>query len=595
MVNLINLISEEEKEKMNAYINKFGINKEDFIGLDYFLRNWAYSKQTLFKLLGGRLIYECPIKYEKTEQEINNEIDILVTSHSFFVDFFAFINAHDRELLNDLEESVINKIALLYYKRIEIFESNEIGKTIAFKCKKPNEKKVLQITEKMKPIRAFQKFLIYFGADKKLIDSFEDFRIKLSMITNAANIESTLCISIHPFDFITMSDNDSNWISCMNWHKKGCYRLGTIEMMNSNNVVCCYIKNKKDYIFDKEENSWNNKRWRNLFYVTKDIIVAGKGYPYRIENIDLIILNIIKDLAKKNCNWTYSFGPELYQDMKHVNTDYFFAEMRRFIRLNQTKKHNILFDTNIMYNDFVADHKTKHICYRNKVNRNKVISVSGKVECLCCGDTLIESNYEPEDYHDRFANTDSVVCDNCKEKFRCGSCGSITPEGEFYKVREIKKYKKVEVRYCKYCVEDLINICPCCGKNYITDTSTNKNFLGYFAIKDSLNVPVYCYDFLTKENREYDNLMKYINNPESISDLAEAPQAAPLSCCPECINKVREELNMTEYTFRTTGFGEKTAFVTFDVDLAKKYSALISIDTNNIDKDEVIEVIYQNF
>ena len=38
-----------------------------------------------------------------------------------------------------------------------------------------------------------------------------------------------------------MSDNNSGWESCMSWRNNGCYRRGTVEMMNSPYVIVAYL------------------------------------------------------------------------------------------------------------------------------------------------------------------------------------------------------------------------------------------------------------------------------------------------------------------------------------------------------------------
>ena len=64
------------------------------------------------------------------------------------------------------------------------------------------------------------------------LPGFEDFRIAQSLVTNQANLKGYITLSIHPLDYMTMSDNNCGWDSCMSWQEEGCYRQGTVEMMN---------------------------------------------------------------------------------------------------------------------------------------------------------------------------------------------------------------------------------------------------------------------------------------------------------------------------------------------------------------------------
>ena len=49
-----------------------------------------------------------------------------------------------------------------------------------------------------------------------LVDSealFESNRLRQSQIMNDARIKATLCLSIHPIDYLTASLNENNWRS----------------------------------------------------------------------------------------------------------------------------------------------------------------------------------------------------------------------------------------------------------------------------------------------------------------------------------------------------------------------------------------------
>ena len=135
-----------------------------------------------------------------------------------------------------------------------------------------------------------------------------------------------------------------------------------------------------------------------------------------------------KKRAKENLGWRYSFGPELYQDMKHINTYDKMEQNRNWIFNGNTTKHNIIFDTKLMYNDMFNDSKTKYWCVRNKVKKNKIISYSGKAPCICCGDSMVMQNdedfYEHDygSYNHRFEITGGTLCNYCKNDRRCNSC-----------------------------------------------------------------------------------------------------------------------------------------------------------------------------
>jgi hypothetical protein len=211
--------------------------------------------------------------------------------------------------------------------------------------------------------------------------------------------------------------------------------------------------------------------------------------------------------------------------MLHINSGET-LDRARWYRQASPKKHNILFNTNAMYNDFICDYpKLEYWCYRNKVKKTQIITTSGPSKCLCCGGPLLEDNpdypdYEydsVERYHDRFFRTSSLVCSNCiDEYYTCTRCDCS--EGGY-------TYEKVDVNgkemiLCDECIEDLY-YCPGCGKMFFIDHGRR-----LLAFKDEITLEkVYKYEI---ENR-------YMSPKEREQHQDEAIY---LQGCSECLNKV---------------------------------------------------------
>lgn len=473
---LLDAISAGDKEKIESYIDTFGVIKDNFIGVDKWLQFWSYSKQKLFKLLGNQLVQKFKFEYKKPERSIEEEMEDLLNFSTFkdnYVEFcYNYIlkqidaNGEPKPLIYTSDDDEPH----FHFRKImttPVFTRDKIAYSI--KLKRIDNGKTLQLQEDMKPMRALSKIVSFFS-DIWEFKGFEEFRVAHSRIFNEKVIKGQLCLSIHPLDFLTMSDNNSDWSSCMSWKSDGCYHLGTVEMMNSNNVICCYIESKSDPFTwegnsDSNTYSWNNKKFRVLLYTTKDIIVNGKSYPYENIEIEKFAIEKVRELAEKNLGWTYQFGPERYLDMIHIN---YYSDMMRnkdWIRYGETTKHNIIFDTNAMYNDMFNDNQRQYWCYRNKVKRNKVINISGKANCLCCNkDVKMSRDYE-DDYNERYSNEDSVICEAClDEKQTCYCCGAIRPTMKSYMVKMEKENYYVSI--CKECFKKKIRICPNCGKPY---------------------------------------------------------------------------------------------------------------------------------
>lgn len=484
-INLYDKLSKEDKDNLQYYINKFGISEKYFIGLDNWLENWSHANQKLYRLLGDQFIKEIDYEFEKSKKEIEREIYDKLYKSKFYKIYQDFLNNKIANL-NINHETNKGFYCLLDNDNF-IYDKIHYG----FKYKRENNKKTLQIQEGMKPIKAIQKVINYFNDIFDFSNAyFEEFRLTHSLIFNTKKIKGKLCFSIHPLDYLTMSDNNSGWSSCMSWTENGCYHVGTIEMMNSNNVLCCYLKsNNDDFIFGAY-NKWNNKKWRVLAYVTKDIIMSGKSYPYKKEELSKAVIYEIKKMAKENLNWNYSYGPELYQDMKYINSTYTVERAKKFIKYKDVKKHNIIWDTNGMYNDMLNDHyRTEYWCYRNKVSQTKVISVSGKANCLCCNDNIININEDTfDDYNERYSNCGSSVCTKCYKKLTCYKCGNFCTNDNIYRIKF--EDSNEEFSLCSNCASRIIKYCPCCHKPMYLNNWT-KTFYPYGEIKSEYNFELY--------------------------------------------------------------------------------------------------------
>ena len=526
-INLIDKLTELDKKRIENYVLAYGAT-EGFVGVDKWLQDWSHANQKLYKLLGGQLIVKKELKLAKNKEILLEQFKWLFFDTDFFdtlkdfksfycavradefdVHIFDYLTKKEDNFLKSGMFNVINFLTENSDKAVDVFINDAIE--TGFKIVAPYSGKTFQVQKGMKPVRALKKIVDFFKAEasanpdyakrvalqlKRVDNEYEQFRVKASMIFNDKFITGKLCISIHPLDYITMSDNSLDWSSCMSWTSEGCYRVGTIEMMNSNNTLCCYVEGENPFCFKKElhilQNNfseygkteeeiakikqeikeiretasedylWNNKKWRVLAYINKDIVMTGKSYPYYNEDLDKKLLSFLVELAGSNMSWQYEFGPELYQDMKHIHSKYTLEVNRDWIRYGGAKKHNIIWDTRGMYNDMLNANTYQYWCYRNKVNHNKIYSVSGKATCLCCCKSIIsESDYDDYDYNERFNNAGATVCEDCSVIYGgCDICESVNNNEKHYKIIINGK----ECKVCERCFDSLAVKCPCCGK-----------------------------------------------------------------------------------------------------------------------------------
>ena len=126
--------------------------------------------------------------------------------------------------------------------------------------------------------------------------SLEDIQNKASRIIQENKIEGTLCLSVHPLDFLSLSENTHNWRSC---HAlDGEYRAGNLSYMMDSTTFICYLKSEEDTFLPSfpVEVKWNSKKWRCLLFMSNDnkMMFAGRPYPFEsASGMDLILKEVL--------------------------------------------------------------------------------------------------------------------------------------------------------------------------------------------------------------------------------------------------------------------------------------------------------------
>ena len=519
-MTLLDTLTQHDITLIENYVKLYGDCGDNFIGVETYLSEWSKHKEKLWKLMGKQLIVKIPIELEKDDDLTRKEYEELFRNHPFAISF--------REKLPSLCSGGGGNI-LNYYPILSLVESTNIYKlnTVqAMHLTRDSDGKELKICAGTRPTRALSQIVKFLG--KENFKDLDDFIVALSRVKNDLTIKGSLVFSIHPMDFMTMSDNSSDWSSCMSWKGDGCYRAGTVEMMNSNNVVCCYLESSRPFVFSDaailehrgekvEDYTWNNKKWRQLAYVTKDIIVTGKAYPYQKKELSLAILNGLGVLAKENIGWTYDYGPQIYKDMQHISGTITFEKAHAYIYENRMTKKNILFESKGMYNDMLNDHNTDYYCIRNKVKHNKIISYSGKALCTTCGGKLLicESCYGQE-YNDRYEDAGNLKCHTCITEGTCRDCGIYLGKGNLTKC---KRFNNVYY-YCQDCLNKYYKKCPGCDQWY---NAGSPQF--YFRISDK---EIYLQDTMAASQ------WKRLAAEERTEDL----RLLPGYCCEDCARRL---------------------------------------------------------
>ena len=405
------------------------------------LRPWeAAKKEYLYKMFGEQLILRKNFNAQTPmSMRVRYFEDNLTAEHKrFLCELSNYISA----VIENLEENWRHPIFHIFTCSNLVHNIYD-GPDIEIKYRS----EILRINHGMKIMKIIRKLMTLFGLSSPYYQEiFDDIRKLQSMANNKADLYGNLCISIHPLDYMTMSDNACDWESCMRWNY-GDYRLGTVEMMNSPCVVVGYLESKAPFYLDgdySKQYPWSNKKWRSLFVVTKDCIAAVKGYPYQSEELNDEILDWLKELAETNLGWKYDLGQVITKD-NHTIVNRTTGEIMF--------KKRIAFGTEYMYNDFYT--LVGHPAYLNSsINFNEIIFYSGLAQCMQCGDII---DFDDKDYIDEGG---SLVCGQCLGAYRyCEACGERLPGNDAYWYYT----DKGEGPYCEYCFNEIAFTCPFTG------------------------------------------------------------------------------------------------------------------------------------
>lgn len=394
------------------------------------LEPWANAKkQFLFSLLGEQLIVEKEVSFKRSEDEIYNDLETEMfnkCNDKLRAFYRAYRDKFEYDPWSDEDIHIIKN------KAYHLVDTSNLAVNVyhgaSFNIPTPDGKEI-KVQSGCKIMKTLQKIANAFD-----IPGFETFRLEHSRILNEKESTGTLCLSIHPLDYLTMSDNSNNWSSCMNWTKPdgGEYRRGTVEMMNSPCVLVAYLKSKKEVFYTHDfcqapEYLWNSKKWRTLMVVDPEIITTIKSYPTYNNYLHDFCVEWVRELAIKNLN---------LNNWSNV----------RNTRKDGWNKLGITFECNTMYNDF--DNGISHYAERKDIDRYgyRTINFSGSSICMHCG--AVDAYYDHEGM---------VICNECWHEPRCEECGdTIYDDGHVVNGRHI----------CDYCYNNYVDTCSMCN----TDT-----------------------------------------------------------------------------------------------------------------------------
>lgn len=224
--------------------------QQEFPHSDKLIAQWRTAKKDLINtFLDGQLIKEHPKK-------VSFSLDETAKRQRY---------EHFSEYAFDLWED-----PSFYFFLSKITAEQFYNNKLEYDCEGSDGKKIPKGT---KIIRAFKHFI----SDPKVLAEIQS---AASVLLQENKVTGTLCLSAHPLDYLSSSENTLNWSSCHSLI--GQFRSGNLSYMLDSSTLICYLRADEPADIPNFPFFWNNKKWRVLLHVssTGNMIIAGRQYPF---------------------------------------------------------------------------------------------------------------------------------------------------------------------------------------------------------------------------------------------------------------------------------------------------------------------------
>lgn len=409
--------------------------------------DWAINKEHIFYKFGNKLRISIPEQSYKISQEEKDDL------------FSQLINelqryAHNEDGLSSSEWKLVYNFLCEFR---HCWMTNYTDKVFNFKKEQEN----ISIPYGTK----ISKDLKYIVSNERVLNNMQQI---ISKYIQKDKIKGTLYLSIHPLDYLSLSETNHGWRSC---HAlDGEYCAGNLEYMTDPSTIVCYLVTEdKDEVLPHfpEDVPWNSKAWRVLMHVDKTLnaVWLNKPYPYSNENLDNAIARKLCDI---NVTHSYYWRPtyrgfiQTPTNTAMQNGDYYlsdtpiallpdesFHKINKFFKLNDNR--NFYFDI-LQSTSYSFIPKWMSNYSAEKAKKIK-IPVGNRVHCVNCG-------------CDKFYSSSSYLCKdclidlsekNCADIGHCECCGQRMSSSNYW------FDNNTDERLCENCYRDRYMHCSCCG------------------------------------------------------------------------------------------------------------------------------------
>lgn len=309
------------------------------------------------------------------------------------------------------DDDTVKKVLGLF-KASDVLSDKQVDDTeIVLFTPKPDgdlKTRLLLRGKRMRAIRKALEFVAY-----PFMKLFTQFRDRVSLIRTTQRLDADVVLSIHPIDFLSMSDNNSGWTSCMSLIGKGSDRSGVTEYMNSPTAVVAYMESNVPFLPGVPNKSWRMM----LFYdLDADVALGSRQYPFfsaELARGALSALTSCESYEVKNYPWIQEDRLLLEQcenfDVRN-ETQKFKDFKAKMLEAGLSGGWHVAPWSYGACNDFFMFHEDDKFFEVNKepykLTKPLRLQMSGEPTCLHCGQPL-----DPERW-----GTRRVVCEKCSKE-----------------------------------------------------------------------------------------------------------------------------------------------------------------------------------
>lgn len=295
------MISKVDVEKMQKIMSVASSHKNPKkvevtmdIVLEY-LHIWACAKYDYYILFGNKLFIDEEVEITMSNSEMTANIQSLCSQYPQYA-----------SLLNGLPPKayIDNKVGgdFLWRRTNDELNNFAIDMLIKDYFSSPEKKLSTVLSEIIKDKGYMVKRTL---GDGRVVESLHSFDIELSKAMQSKNIKGSIRVSIDPTDYLMMSTNKHNWISCMSMTPSCTGHNNTVlSKICDESTLVAYKCNNVEY--DYSLNGFNFKhismQSRFLLFFDKQISVCASDSGYG--TVDDSLRNSVIDLmVKKVCEY----------------------------------------------------------------------------------------------------------------------------------------------------------------------------------------------------------------------------------------------------------------------------------------------------